>query len=65
MKQSIKNRRYFLHQKSGGKYELLMIAVMEADLTRACVYQSIDNGSLWVRPESEFFDGRFKELVDG
>ena len=26
------------------------------------VYRSVKDDSLWVRPESEFFDGRFEEV---
>lgn len=26
------------------------------------VYRSLHDNTLWVRPESEFFDGRFKEI---
>lgn len=62
MSKPIVKGRYFLHVKTGGKYELLMIAQMESDRSRVCVYQSVDNGFLWVRPEKDFFDGRFKEF---
>jgi hypothetical protein len=34
---------------------------MEGDLTPVVVYRSVD-GSVWVRPEAEFDDGRFTRL---
>jgi hypothetical protein len=47
----------FRHYK-GGIYELVCIATLESDLSPMIVYRAA-NGSLWVRPESVFF-----ELVD-
>lgn len=54
-------RRVFKHLKSVGNYELLLIATNESTHERMAVYQSIENGRIWARPELEFFDGRFKE----
>ncbi len=47
----------FRHYK-GGIYELVCIATLESDLSPMIVYRAA-NGSVWVRPESVFF-----ELVD-
>lgn len=49
------------HLKSGGLYKILYLAKIEADLTPAVVYMGED-GSVWVRPEDEFFDGRFQKI---
>lgn len=54
----------YKHLKSGGLYKFLTHALIEADLTHAVVYESLETGQVWVRPESEFFNGRFEELVE-
>lgn len=59
--------RYVQHAKTGGYYEVLMSAQMEADHAPVVVYQAVRTGMLcperygpvWVRPETEFADGRF------
>ncbi len=50
----------FRHYK-GGMYELVCVATLESDLSPMIVYKAA-NGSLWVRPESVFFE---QVLVDG
>jgi hypothetical protein len=47
----------FRHYK-GGIYELVCVATLESDLSPMIVYKAAD-GSLWIRPESVFF-----ELID-
>ncbi len=47
----------FRHYK-GGLYELVCVATLESDLSPMIVYKAA-NGTLWVRPESVFF-----EMVD-
>jgi len=47
----------------GGEYRLLMHAVLETDRSAAIVYDDSE-GTVWVRPASEFFDGRFT-LIEG
>lgn len=47
------------HVKTGGLYVVLCEAVIEATMTKAVVYKSIHDGTVWVRPSSEFCDGRF------
>lgn len=34
------------------------------DMREVAIYQSINDGSIWVRPREEFEDGRFKRLHD-
>lgn len=50
----------YTHVKTGNLYEVLD---SEAKLERTCdpvvVYRSVETGKTWVRPQSEFFDGRF------
>ena len=49
----------FLHNKSGGYYRLIMIAIEEATLSPLVVYACESTGMVGTRPASEFFDGRF------
>ena len=50
---------HFTHKKSGGIYKVLATGFIEADLTPATIYQEWPVGIVWVRPFSEFNDGRF------
>lgn len=47
------------HVKTGGLYRIVAHGLIEADLTPAVIYQAKRDGSVWVRPASEFDDGRF------
>lgn len=62
------------HKKRGTKYRVLTyVASLQCaeapefeamfDDDHFVVYQSIDTGAIYVRPEPEFMDGRF-EIVD-
>lgn len=53
--------RFYCHVKTGGIYKLLHLAYLEWNMQRAVVYQS-GIGTVWVRPEAEFADGRFVEV---
>lgn len=55
---------YYRHKKSGGTYQLLMLATIEATMTPAVVYgaRSKDGPVRWVRPVDEFCDGRFEPV---
>lgn len=54
----------WLHSK-GGTYTLLFSsAVLESNGTRYCVYQSESNGTVWLRPFDEFYDGRFVQIQE-
>lgn len=60
-------RRVFHHKKSGGDYTIVGVANLQsmvaiAEPTQLVVYRAHSDSSLWVRPHSEFFDGRFQEL---
>lgn len=52
----------YRHMKSDGLYAFICEAKLEADLSPVIVYQSLEHGTIWVRPRAEFFDGRFKEV---
>lgn len=49
------------HLKTGGLYTLLFVGVLEKTLEKVAIYQD-RKGVIWVRPTSEFFDGRFEAL---
>lgn len=34
----------------------------ELDMTRVVIYQCLEDSSIWVRPASEFYDGRFSVI---
>lgn len=47
------------HGKTGGLYRLLDLRpIIEKTMEEAVVYED-QSGRMWVRPGSEFFDGRF------
>lgn len=50
--------------RNGAVYEVLSIVLIEATLTPAITYRSVDchNPMNWCRPASEFLDGRFERL---
>ena len=49
----------YRHVKTGRLYRYLLQARLEGTGEDMVVYQSINTGAFWVRPASEFFDGRF------
>lgn len=49
----------YKHVKTGGFYEVLDIATLEATGELAVVYKSTENCRRWIRPYEEFCDGRF------
>ncbi len=51
------------HKKSGGFYQVVLLANIEASLEPAYVYKSLQSHDFWIRPQAEMEDGRF-ELVD-
>ena len=50
------------HSKSEALYQFLHEARQEVDLSHVVVYKSLDTSTIWVRPRSEFFDGRFEHI---
>ncbi|WP_298912317.1 DUF1653 domain-containing protein [uncultured Roseobacter sp.] len=51
-----------LHRK-GGLYRVLAHGILEADRSEVVIYDDVE-GTIWVRPKSEFEDGRFSELAE-
>ncbi len=47
--------------KKGGLYRVLMAGVLETDRSDVVIYDDAD-GTVWVRPVTEFYDGRFSPL---
>jgi len=49
------------HVKTERLYRIVAVGKMEADHTPIIVYRdaAIYDGDVWVRPASEFYDGRF------
>jgi len=50
------------HKKTGGFYQVVLLANIEASLEPAYVYESMQSHDFWIRPKAEMEDGRF-ELV--
>ena len=50
------------HVRTNDVYELLMPAVIEATQQAVVVYRSLVTGIRWVRPSTEFYDGRFVRI---
>lgn len=68
-------KKYYRHKKRGGLYEIVGRAAMQIGETTIVlpiaqelermtfiVYRHVATDTLWVRPEREFFDGRFEEV---
>ena len=48
------------HVKSRGIYEIIGYGKIEKDETPVAIYEQVWEGRVWVRPISEFEDGRFE-----
>jgi hypothetical protein len=54
----------YQHVKTGGLYQVIeWHAKHEATTDEVVVYRNLASGLVWVRPYSEFLDGRFKCLT--
>lgn len=52
----------YRHVKRGTLYNFLMFAEDEGKRGHTLVvYRGVDDGKVWVRPASQFFDGRFEK----
>ena len=51
------------HVKTGGLYQVICLAKIEATLEDAFVYQALSNMTYWVRPAKEMLDGRFVKIT--
>ena len=51
----------YRHRKTGRRYVLLGVALVEKLCTPAAMYRSLDDGIAWVRPVAEFKD-RFERI---
>lgn len=52
----------WLHLKSKHTYEVVAIGYLESSLTTIVVYKGVE-GLVWVRPITEFLDGRFVAIM--
>lgn len=48
------------HKKTRGIYTIIGYGKIEKDQTPVAIYEQLYEGSIWVRPISEFEDGRFE-----
>lgn len=53
--------RHIKHANAG-PYEIVAHGLIEADLTQVIIYRQEHAELVWVRPASEFMDGRFIRL---
>jgi hypothetical protein len=57
------NIELYRHKKTKGLYSVVCIARIEATGEQVTVYKNISSDEIWVRPSSEFNDGRFEKVV--
>lgn len=60
--QGYAKQEIYRHKKTGGIYGVVCNATRESNGELLAVYRNVETGEHWVRPVSEFSDGRF-ELV--
>ena len=59
------NEGQWTHIKTGGRYVVLFPVMVENGLTPAVAYSKVGgDGLIWVRPITEFLDGRFVHEKD-
>jgi hypothetical protein len=58
------------HKKRGSEYKIIGQGKLQVSSHVAAIddewvviYQNMNDGALWVRPSSEFFDGRFEKVT--
>lgn len=52
----------WIHRK-GGRYRIVDFAISEMTFQPVVIYVNVEHNIRWVRPCSEFFDGRFTQEV--
>jgi len=52
------------HKKTGGFYQVVLLANVEASLEPAYVYESMQSHDFWIRPKAEMEDGRFELITE-
>jgi hypothetical protein len=53
----------YRHLKTGGTYKVIAHGKLEWSLAPVVIYEAEKDGTIWVRPEAEFFDGRFERIA--
>lgn len=62
-KEALYKGRIFKHLKSGNLYKFDRLVIIEGTESVGILYKDLDNPDIfWVRPYSEFFDGRFVDV---
>lgn len=55
----------YRHVRTGGVYDVICYAKRESDGAEMAVYWNPVSEEAWVRPKSEFHDGRFELVREG
>lgn len=56
--------KIYQHVKTGGLYIVLENdAFLEKSVEQCTIYKSLQNGKIWIRPYTEFWDGRFRCIL--
>ena len=61
--QGCARQEVYRHKKTGGIYGVVCNATRESDGELLVVYRNVATGERWVRPASEFNDGRFERVA--
>ena len=55
----------YRHIKTGRLYQVVCLGLIESDQVMAVVYRSLVDDVVWIRPLTEFNDGRFEFVKKG